>query len=329
MNFTTRLVTTAGAFVAAGLAATLVNDRAQTVRRRRRGEEVEFGSVHSTPLSITATDGVSINVEVDEADRRTPVVVFVHGWVCTLDAWHYQRLAMRGAVRLVFMDLRSHGASGRSGPSNSSLSDLAGDLADVITQVTPRGPVILVGHSMGGMAVLQLAQDQPDLFASRVRGVVLVGTSAGGMMRGSPAFRRIVPLLRVAGPVLQWGRSFNSYSVIKRWGLGPGAEERHVDMSNEMLLRTPLHALTDFYINFVDLDLTAALPTVARAHTTIICGTDDQLTPPEHSRRLAKAIDGSTLRLVEGVGHMIVFEDHETVTAAIEDVVEQVRKEMS
>ena len=329
MNRTTRILATAGAFVATGLAATLVNDRTQTARRRRRGEDVEFGSVHSTPLAITAPDGVSINVEVDEAERKTPVVVFVHGWVCTLDAWHYQRLAMRGSVRLVLMDLRSHGASGRSGPSNSSLSDLASDLATVITQVAPRGPVILVGHSMGGMAVQQLAIDQPDLFTSRVRGVVLVGTSSGRLMRRSPALRRIVPLLRLASPVLAWGRSFNSYSVMKRWGLGPGAEERHVDMSNEMLLRAPMHTLTDFYTNFVDLDLTSSLPTLATAHTTIVCGTDDQLTPPEHSRRLAKAIDGSTLHLVEGAGHMIAFEEHEAVTAAIEGVVEQVREEMS
>ncbi|MGJ9421932.1 alpha/beta fold hydrolase [Aeromicrobium sp. CF3.5] len=329
MNRTTRIIATAGAFVATGLTATVLNGRAQSVRRRRRGEEVEFGSVHSTPLAITASDGVSINVEVDEAESKTPVVVFVHGWVCTLDAWHYQRLAMRGAVRLVFMDLRSHGASGRSGPSNSSLPDLAGDLAHVITQVAPRGPVILVGHSMGGMAVMRLAVDQPELFTSRVRGVVLIGTSTGRLMRGSPALRRIVPLIRLASPVLDWGRSFNSYSIIKHWGLGPDAEERHVDMTNEMLLRAPLHALTDFYSNFVDLDLSAAMPTIATAHTTIVCGTDDQLTPPEHSRRLAEAIDGSTLRLVDGAGHMIAFEEHEMVTAAIEDVVEQVREEMS
>lgn len=328
MNRTTRIAATAGAFVATGLAATVLNGRAQTHRRRRRGEEVAFGSVHSTPLALTASDGVSINVEVDEADRRTPVVVFVHGWVCTLDAWHYQRLAMRGAVRMVFMDLRSHGGSGRSGPANSSLADLASDLADVVTEVAPRGPVILVGHSMGGMAIMRLAMDRPELFERRVRGVVLVSTSAGRLMRGSPALRRLVPLLRVAGPVLEWGRSFNSFSVIKRWGLGPGAQERHVDMTNEMLLRAPLHVLLDFYPNFVGLDLTPGLATVSTATTTVVCGTDDQLTPPSHSERLAAAIDGARLELLDGAGHMVTFEEHEAVTSAIEGVVAQVREEM-
>jgi pimeloyl-ACP methyl ester carboxylesterase len=329
MNRTTRIAATAGAFVATGLAATVLNGRAQSSRRRRRGEEVEFGSVHSSPLAVMSHDGVSINVEVDEAERKTPVVVFVHGWVCTLDTWHYQRLAMRGAVRMVFMDQRSHGASGRSGPESSSLHDLAGDLAEVLQKVAPRGPVILVGHSMGGMSIMQLAADDPDLFQRRVRGVVLISTSSGRLMRGSPALRRIVPLLRVASPVIEWGRSFNSFSVIKRWGLGPAAAERHVDMTNEMLLRAPLHVLTDFYPNFVSLDQTPGLKILSGAHTTVVCGTEDLLTPLGHSRRLVQAIDGARLVTVEGAGHMVLFEEHEQVTEAIEAVVEQVREEMS
>lgn len=329
MSRTSRVTATAGAFVAAGLAATVLNDRAQQSRRRRRGEDVAFGSVHSSPLSITAADGVAINVEVDEADRKTPVVVLVHGWMCTLDSWHYQRLALRGTVRLVLMDLRSHGRSGRSGAANSSLHDLAADLSTVLTQVAPRGPIILVGHSMGGMAVMQLAIDDPALFERRVRGVVLVATTSSGATGGNPGLRYLVPMLRAAGPVLQWGRAFNSYSVIKRWGFGPQAHERHIDMTNEMLLHAPMRVMTDFYPNFVGLDLSAGLATVATAHTTIVCGTDDQITPPGASRRLQQAIAGSRLVEIEGAGHLVIFEEHEQVTAAIEDVVAQVREEMS
>jgi len=328
MNRTARIAATAGAFVVTGLAATVLNGRAQSARRLRRGEDVAFGSVHSTPVVVTAADGVSLNVEVDEADRKTPVVVFVHGWACTLDTWHYQRLAMRGEVRLVFVDQRSHGGSGRSDASNSSLHDLASDLAAVLADVAPRGPVILVGHSMGGMSIMQLAMDDPDLFERRVRGVVLIGTSSGRLMRGSPALRRLMPLLRVASPLLEWGRAFNSYSIIKHWGLGPQAHERHVDMTNEMLLQVPVQVLTDFHSNFVGVDLTPGLKVIAQAHTTIVCGTADQLTPMSHSRRLAKGIDGARLVVVEGAGHMVMFEEHEQVTAAIEDVVSQVREAM-
>ncbi len=314
--------------MATGLAATVLKDRRSTSRRLRRGEDVEFGSVHSTPLSVTATDGVSINVEIDEAEHKTPVVVFVHGWMCTLDSWHYQRLAMRGAVRMVFMDQRSHGRSGRSGITGSTLSTLASDLATVLAEVAPRGPVILVGHSMGGMSIMQLAIDDPALFERRVRGVVLIGTTAAGATGDIPALRYLVPLMRAASPVLQWGRAFNSYSLIKHWGLGPQAHERHVDMTNEMLLRAPVHVLTDFYANFVGLDLTAALPTISAAHTAVVCGTEDQITPVKASRRLARRIAGSRLVEIEGAGHMVIFEEHEQVTDAIEDVLDRVRKDI-
>lgn len=324
MSKTVRLASTAGAFVAAGAVATLLNGRQRTQRRRRRGEEVEFGSVHSPALTLMSSDGVTLNVEIDEAERKTPTIIFLHGWVENIDLWHYQRLALRGRVRMVFADLRSHGRSGRSYSDNSSLADMADDLVTVIKQIVPRGPIILVGHSMGGMTIMKLAQEQPDLFGGRVKGVVLLGTSSGRLMRNSPVLRRVVPLLRTGAPLLDWGRQFNSYSVIRRWALGPRAKERHVDMANEMILKAPTHVLSDFYPNFVDLDLTSGLEALGRARTTVIGGTADQLTPIKHSRRLADLIPDAKLVVVEGAGHMMMFEQHQMVTEAIEDVLEDI-----
>jgi len=315
--------------VAAGAVATLLNGRQRTYRRRRRGEDVEFGSVRSAAQIVMSSDGTPLNVEVDEAERKTPTILFVHGWVENIDVWHYQRLALRGRVRMVFVDLRSHGRSGRSYASNSSLADLADDLAVVIKQLVPRGPIVLVGHSMGGMTIMELARSQPKLFGSRVKGVVLLGTSSGRLMRSSPGLRYLIPMLRVGAPVLDWGRRFNSYSVIRRWGLGPEAEERHVDMANEMLLEAPTHVLSDFYNNFVGLDLTSGLADLGRARTVVMGGTADLMTPLRHSRRLADQIPGAELIVLDDIGHMLMFEDHEAVTRAVEDVLDGVQEEMA
>jgi pimeloyl-ACP methyl ester carboxylesterase len=322
MSRTAKVATTAGAFVTAGVVATLLNGRQRQHRRLRRGEDVEFGSVHGGRRTITSSDGIRLHVEVDEADRRTPTVVFVHGWVETLDVWHYQRLAMRGAVRMVFADLRSHGLSGRSRHDSSSIPQLADDLLAVLREVVPRGPIVLVGHSMGGMAIMQLAATEPALFGGRVKGVVLISTSSGRLMRSSPALRYLVPMLRVASPVLNWGRAFNSYSVVRRWGLGPHAQERHVDMTNEMILRAPTHVLMDFYPNFVSLDLTSGLEALGKARTVVMGGTADLITPVKHSRRLADAIPGARLVTVEEAGHMVPFEAHQRVTEVIEELLE-------
>lgn len=326
MTWVTRIATTAGALVAAGAVATVLSNRQRHQRRLRRGEDVEFGSVHSPPRTLVARDGVVLNVEVDEAERKTPTVVFVHGWVESIDVWHYQRLALRGTVRLVFADLRSHGASGRSRHDNSSMRHLADDLLTVLKEVAPRGPVVLVGHSMGGMAIMELAAVEPALFGRRVKGVVLIGTSAGQLMRSSPGLRHLIPLLRVAAPVLDWGRarSGTSYSIVRRWGLGPHAQERHVDMTNEMILKASTHVLMDFYPNFVSLDLAAGLAGLGKAHTVVVGGTADLLTPIKHSRRLAELIPGARLVAIDKVGHMVPFEAHEKVTEVIEDVLAEI-----
>ena len=48
----------------------------------------------------------------------------------------------------------------------------------MIATAAPVGPVVLVGHSMGGMAILTLAAHDPDLFADRVAGIGLICTGA-------------------------------------------------------------------------------------------------------------------------------------------------------
>lgn len=324
------LAATAGAFVAAGVAAKVVDTRRREHRRERRGEDVPFGSVHGPSRTVTASDGVALHVEVDEADpdRRpepgtpdgAPTLVFVHGWVCTLDTWHYQRLALRGLVRAVYYDQRSHGASGRSSREASTFVQLADDLRRILDEVVPTGPVVLVGHSMGGITVQQLAQDAPDLFGDRVVGVVLLSTSSGRLVRNSPALRRLLPLLRAGGPLVDWGRTFNSYSVIQRWAVGPDADAKYVDMADEMILKAPTHVLLDFYHAFVELDLRRSASVLSRVPVRVACGTQDLLTPLRHNQKLAEAIDGAELVTLEGAGHMIPFERHADVTRVVEDV---------
>jgi pimeloyl-ACP methyl ester carboxylesterase len=320
------LAATAGAFVAAGVAAKVVDTRRREHRREQRGEDVAFGSVHGPTRTVVASDGVRLNVEVDEQDPGEPprpTLVFVHGWVCTLDTWHYQRLALRGLVRMVFYDQRSHGGSGRSTREGSTFSQLADDLRTVLDEVVPEGPVVLVGHSMGGIAVQQLASESPELFGDRVVGAVLLSTSDGRLVRQSPALRRVLPFLRAGAPLLDWGRTFNSYSVIRRWAVGPDAPRRYADMADEMILRAQTHVLLDFYPAFVDLDVRNGAQGLGRVPVVVACGDQDLLTPIKHARRLSRTIDDARLVTLGGAGHMVPFEEHVAVTRIIEDLLDR------
>ena len=328
MGALSKVATTAGAFVAAGVAAKILNDRQTERRRLRRGEDMPFGSVHSATRKVVSADGIRINVEVDEApdsDSHLPTLVFVHGIVCSIDAWHYQRLALRDRARMVFMDHRSHGGSDHSDRAGSTIENLAADLHAVL-EATTDGPVVLVGHSMGGMTIMQLAADHPELFGAdgKVVGVVLVNTSSRLSLLANPALRRLVPLARGMAPVVDWGRGFNSFSVVRHWGLGPNAQERHVDMTNEMVLHAPTRVLTDFHPMFSALDVRHALETLSQVPTVVIAGTHDSITPLSHGRRIADAIAGSSLVILEDCGHMAMFEEHARVTELILGLAEKV-----
>ena len=325
MSTASKLATTAGAFVAAGVAAKILNDRQTERRRLRRGENVPFGSVHSATRKVVSADGIRINVEIDEPDgeNRLPTIVFVHGVICTLDSWHYQRIALRGRARMVFMDHRSHGGSDVADRASSTIDNLAADLFAVIEACTT-GPVVLVGHSMGGMTIMQLAADHPEMFGRQVVGVALISTSPRLPLVSNPALRRLVPVARRIGPVVDWGRGFNSFSVVRRWGLGPNAQERHVDMTNEMILHAPTRVLTDFHPMFAELDVRHALETLSHVPTIVIAGTHDSVTPLSHSRRIADDIAGSSLVILEDTGHMAMFEEHGRVTDLILELAEKV-----
>src|SRR5262249_8572215 len=106
---------------------------------------------------------------------------FIHGYALNLDCWHFQRAAFRGLVRTVFYDQRSHGRSGRGAITEGNVEQLGRDLKGVLDAVVPDGPVVLVGHSMGGVTIVALAEQHRELFGEKIAGVALISTTAGGI----------------------------------------------------------------------------------------------------------------------------------------------------
>ena len=154
--------------------------------------------------SSTADDGVALHVEIDEPKSgagptprsvgRTPTVVLSHGFCLTsASAGCFQRrdAAAAAGYRVVTWDQRGHGQSGRGGPSSPTRSPSSGaDLAAVIDAAAPEGPLVLVGHSMGGMTMMALGGQDPDLVRERVVAVALISTSPGGAEMPSSALGR-------------------------------------------------------------------------------------------------------------------------------------------
>src|SRR5690349_13323024 len=141
---------------------------------------------------------VDLHVEVDENPDTDLTVVMAHGFTARLAEWELQRIALRPRARLVLFDQRGHGRSGWTTLTKATIDRTGRDLGQVLDATTPEGPVVLAGHSMGGMSVMALARQRPELFGSRVVGVFLLATSDGGLVEAG-LLGRAVSLVRRLG----------------------------------------------------------------------------------------------------------------------------------
>ncbi len=345
---------------AAGIAvagsAVRVAHRHRIIAGRGAGEDTPFGSLRSAPLSVVADDGTDLYVEVDEVPVRGKraasrssddqlTVVFVHGYALNMDCWHYQRAAYRGQVRSVFYDQRSHGRSARSPEDNCTIEQLGDDLLRVIEATAP-GPVVVVGHSMGGMATISLAQHHPELFGDKVVGVALISTTAGGLDSGRVLFPMLPLPLGLGGRVI--GRAVSTLDrghkvidfirsrgrdvaevVTDDLAFGKDAPRDHVEFVLDMLDRTPFAVVADFWPAFASLDSFDHLGALARVPTSVISGTDDKIVRLSHSRKLHARIHGSSLLECEGAGHMVIIERPDEVDAELDDLLDAAAQQIA
>ena len=307
--------------VAAGIATGVAVERLVVGRDRLRPDpeaSEPFGRLPGRELSVTLPDGVRLHVE--ETGDGPLTVVFVHGFALSMASWHYQRRDLADVARLVFVDQRCHGQSSRGDDDANTLKQLGLDLAYLVER-TP-GPVVLVGHSMGGMTVMSLAQERPDLVGRKVVGAVLLATSAGGIAEALvpiPAraadvvTSRLLPRVhRVAGSPLV-GRTRRAGSDLnflftKIWGFGDNPSPAQVELCERMTSATPLDVITSFIPTFVEHDLYRGLETLASVPTLVIGGTKDKVTPYAHSEEIARRVPGTQFVTLAGAGHMLMCE---------------------
>lgn len=334
------------ALAAGGLAAGLELERRIVTRRLDRESSIddeEFFTLRSTGPTLVTSDGVLLHTEIDEPDGDPGdqvTLMFVHGYALSLDCWHFQRKHFRGAYRQIFYDQRSHGRSGRSAPEWCRVPQLADDLAQVIEELTGGRPLVLVGHSMGGMTIMHLARTRPELFGAAVLGVALFSTAAGEMadyspIRGLPgrAFARVAePLLATLNrlPLLvEKSRKAGTdlgYVVTRRFAFGSDVPASYVEFVSEMLAQTPLDVVADFYPGFADVDEYVAFETLARVETSVVGGADDAITPITHTDKIAELLPHTETITVPDCGHLGMIEHPGVFNDVLDGLLTRVRR---
>jgi pimeloyl-ACP methyl ester carboxylesterase len=291
--------------------------------------------------AVTLPDGVRLFVETSGPADAPLTVVLLHGWCLDRHSWHHQVRALEAMiprVRIVRYDARGHGRSGSTRRHAATLTQLGADLAEVLRQCAPRGPVVLAGHSMGGMTIMEYADAYPSDFAARVAGLLFVSTTAEGTTHtryGLPA--PVVGLFRLAetlgAGVLARSGAWRPHRAVLpalrpaiRWLLfGDEFAEDALHITVRAVGWASLRSIGGFRPS---IEAQRRLETLVAVHdvpSAVLVGDRDRLTPPDCARCIAEALPGSDLTVYPGAGHMLMLERPAEVSAVLTDLVAAVR----
>ena len=329
----------AAGLVGAAAAAGIVVQRRTAVRERARIDPAmaaELGRLRSDRQSIVRTeDGIALHVEEFGPAEAELTVLFVHGFTLNLHSFHFQLQALRAEfgdrVRLVCYDQRSHGQSAQSDHRGCTIEQLGRDLFDVIDRHAPAGPLLLVGHSMGGMTLMALADQRPELFedTGRVGSVALINTSSGDLRTITLGLPRALarwqaPLLPIVlrraaknAALVEKGRALGrdlAWVVTKRLSFAdPAVDPAVVAFCARMIEATPVTVVANFYPSLIGHDGRLGLKNLRDCAVLVLGADSDALTPARHSEQIAAELPAAQLIIAEQSGHLLMLEHPDLV----------------
>lgn len=262
---------------------------------------------------IAGPRGERLYVEV-QGPGDAPAVIFTHGWGLDSTIWHEARRHFSAELQVITWDLPGLGRSSLRG--SLTLTHLAQSLKCVMTLAGDR-PVVLVGHSIGGMTVQTLARDEPGLVEARVVGIVLLNTTYTNPLRTMilsslmqamrlPVLVPAMHLVRWLQPLV-WLIGWQSYlsgsaHMAQRLGFGPDVTRRQLDHAALLVTRNSPGVQARGNLAMFEWDATGAL-SKADVPTLVLCGGRDIVTVPSAGQKIATSVGGEAM-IVERANHM-------------------------
>jgi pimeloyl-ACP methyl ester carboxylesterase len=125
---------------------------------------------------IVSAGDITVHHRLYQGAHTTPTatLVLIHGWSCDASYWDAQISDLLAQYPVLTVDLAGHGQSvGQR--DDFSMRAFGADVAQAVKQAIPEGPVILIGHSMGGPVSVEAARR----LGARVHAVIGVDTFKG------------------------------------------------------------------------------------------------------------------------------------------------------
>lgn len=286
---------------------------------------------------VRARDGTLLQVHLLKQGAG-PAVILTHGWTLNSSIWSYAQQELPAESHVLAWDLRGLGQSSQSPKNDYSLETMAGDLAEVVKLAGDR-PVILVGHSIGGMICQTFCRLYPDQLGWPISGLALVNTCPSNPVRTAlfaPLWRVLqgpvlVPLLHLTIWLSPLVRLMNLQSYLNgtthltgRITSFSGAQTRgqldHVSWISS--LASPAVTARGM-LAMLRFDETATLPRIP-VPTSVVAGVHDRLTKPQAGEWIAQAVPQGHCSVLKPGGHLTLLERHHEVNRVISVLIEKI-----
>jgi pimeloyl-ACP methyl ester carboxylesterase len=268
---------------------------------------------------VAGADGSELNVE-QFGRKDGPAIVFTHGWGLDSTIWRYARKDLGERFRILVWDLPGLGRSSQPKDGRYTLERLGDDLRAVADSAG--GPVVLVGHSIGGMTSQTLAGLRPEVLGEKVKGIVLVNTThlrpsrttaASSLVEAIYPIAKVFLSLQIPLAPLAWLTKWQSYlsgqaHIANRIG-GFGKHVTRGQLEHTTRLATKANPAVEAKGIFAmqAWDITPQLPKVS-VPVLVLGGQVDLITKEEAGETIARTIPGARFKLMPGCGHMGFYE---------------------
>lgn len=237
-----------------------------------------------------------------------PVAVFLHGAGMDHSVWTLpaRYVAHHGGTALA-LDLPGHGKS--ESPALGSIAEMAAWVwraldAQNITRAN------FVGHSMGALVSLEAARAEP----ARTAGLMLIG---------------FAPKMPVHPDLLEAAKRNDpkAAELIASWGFGPAGQVGGNQTPGLAMLPLGLRLIQRAPAGTLHADLAAcnayrdAETVNPTAPVLLLQGSADRMTPAKGAKAFVERLPQHEIRMLAGIGHMVMPEAPNDVTAALRDFI--------
>ena len=289
-------------------------------------------SVHSSEtMEVAGPGGTKLHLEFyGRADA--PILLLTHGWSMDSTEWFYARQELSAKYRLIVWDLPGLGLSSQPDDRDFSLDRMAQCLQAVVA--TAKGkPVILVGHSIGGMINLTFARLFPGMLGREVAGLVQLDTSYTNPVKTTKNSETSQALQKpVAEPILHGMIALSPVVRAMNWlsyqngsahamnakSAFAGAETSgQVDYVSRKQAEASPAVVARGTLAMFHWDATPVLPTIP-VPVLVLVGEQDTTTLPVASEHMRDTMPKATLVKTSPAAHYALLEQHAKIDAEID-----------